>query len=136
MIAHARLWTDDQDRLCSTPPTTGRLLAAKGQDIPAPVADRYHLSTVDGEIRQNGKPALTPKSTPDALIADRDLWVAKGGVLLDETPKTGGVRLAVKGEKVPRGYVAMYNLIARNGKICQKAARRADNKMVAGAANK
>ena len=136
MIAHTRLWTDDKGRLCATPPLTGRLLAVKGQDIPAPVAARYHLSTVDGEVRQKGKSALTPKSTPDALVADRDLWVAKGGELLDEIPKTGGVRLAVAGEKVPRGYVVMFNLMEHNGKICQKAARKADNKMVAGAANK
>jgi len=136
MIANARLWLDDKDRLCSTPPTTGRLLAVKGQEIPAPVATRYNLSTVDGEILQKGKPAQTPKSTPDALIADRDLWVAKGGVLLDEIPVTGGVRLAVAGEKVPRGYVVMYGLVEHNGRICQKAVRATYNKMVAGAANK
>ena len=57
-------------------------------------------------------------------------------IYLDEIPDTGGVRLAVKGEKVPRGYVVMYNLRERNGRICQKAVRQAENKMVAGAANK
>lgn len=136
MLAHTRLWIDEKGRLCATPPSSGQLLATKGQDIPGHVADRYNLSTVDGEVLQNGKPALTPKSTPDALIADRDLWVQKGGKLLDETPETGGVRLAVKGERVPRGYVVMYNLMMRSGRVVQKAVRKAENKMVAGAANK
>ncbi len=104
------------------------LLATEGQRIHEKLVDAHGLQEKGGKIVQNGKAALTPKSTPDPLVADRTLWVDSDGVLTD-TPPAHGVKIADSGEKIPRGYVAMHNLSDRDGKIVQKAITKVENKM-------
>lgn len=118
MVTRERLWLDNKGQLCATPPVTGVLLAAPGQDIPAPIADEHQLSVgKGGAILQSGRPARRPKSSPDAIIADRSLWVTPEGELVDEPPAIGGVKLAEVGEKVPLGYVVAHKLSVKNGKV-------------------
>ena len=136
MIAHSTLWIDHKGRLCETPPMTGSLLAVAGNGIGPDMIAKHDLGIVDGKVGQHGKPALQPKSTPDPLFADRTLWCTSEGILVDDKPEKGGVKLAVAGEKIPRGYVIMHRLASRDGVIRQKSAPKADNKMVGGVPNK
>ena len=135
MTAHSRLWIDDQGRLCETPPTQGVLLATEGQRLSGRLIAEHDLEEKDGKIRQKGKAAATPKSTPDALIADRTLWVTSKGVLTDSSP-TKGIKIADKGEKIPRGYVVSHNLKETDGKIVQKSITKPENKMDSQGKNK
>lgn len=133
MVAHTRLWIDDSGKLTDAPPSRGVLVAKNGMEIPPAVAKRHGLSVIDGRVVQGGKPAATPKSTPDALIADRTLWVDADGVLSDSGP---GVKLADAGEKIPRGYQVEHKLFERDGRVEQKAAKRPADKAVKAPANK
>jgi len=128
MVAHARLWIDSKGRLCETPPSGGVLLATEGQRLSDRLIAAHGLEEKSGKVAQNGKAALTPKSTPDPLIADRTLWVDSAGTLTD-SPPAHGVKIADSGEKIPRGYVAMHNLRERDGVIVQKAITKVENKM-------
>jgi len=136
MVAHTRLWIEDNGQLTDAPPSRGVLLAPNGGDIPARFVERYHLSVVDGKVVQKGKPAKTPKSTPDPLIADRDLWVTSEGAVVEEKPSEGGNKIATNGEKISRGYVTMHNLISSDGKIVQKSIAKPKDKMMRRPPNK
>ena len=125
MVAHKRLWADSDGVLCDQPPSSGTLLAKQDADIPERFVRLYNLVERDGRVTQNGKAAISPETTPDALIADRDLWVTKAGVVVDKPPEATAVRVAVAGEKIARGYQAEHGLIARDGRVVQKGAPQA-----------
>ena len=135
MVAHSRLWIDTKGRLCETPPSGGVLLATEGQRLHDREIEAHGLEEKGGKVRQKGKAAARPQSTPDALIADRTLWVDSKGVLTD-TPPGHGVKIADKGEKIPRGYVVMHNLRDKDGVVAQKAVTKVDNKMDSQGKNK
>lgn len=135
MTAHSRLWIDSNGRLCETPPSGGVLLATEGQRLSSRLITAHGLEEKNGKVRQNGKAALSPKSTPDALIADRTLWIDVKGTLTDEPPPHG-VKIADKGERIPRGYVVMHNLSMKDKRVVQKAITKPDNKMDSQGKNK
>ena len=136
MVAHTRLWIDDDGKLTDAPPSRGVLIARNGGDIPERFIKTYHLSLFEGRVVQNGKPAKTPKSTPDALIADRALWVTKDGVVVDEKPAPDAVQIATAGEKIPRGYQVAHKLVIHEGRVVQKQAPKPVNKMAKAATTK
>lgn len=127
MKAHTRLWIDHRGILVDAPPSTGYLVAMNGQDVPQRFIDAYGLEMMDGKVVQRGKEAETPKSTPDALIADRDLFVTRKGELVDEKPEDG-IFITEKGAKVITEYVNAYNLEEQDGRIVQKEMPPAKNK--------
>lgn len=128
MKSHTALWIDIKGCLCDTPPSSGLKLAnMAGVEIPPHIARQYDLSMRDGMVVQNGKKPLSPKSTPDPLIADRDLWLTSEGKLADKEPEKG-IAIALKGEKIPSQYVHEHNLVDRGGKIGQKGRQKPDDK--------
>ncbi len=136
MVADRRLWIDRKGQLCDTAPSSGMVLAKKGADIFPRHVKEFHLDVVDGVVVQNGEAALSPESTPPALIADRVLFITKiTHKLVSKKPKDG-IKIADKGEKIPRTYVNEYNLVEVDGEIKQKSIPKAPNKAINSAPNK
>lgn len=136
MKAHTRLWIDHRGRLCDQPPTSGVMIATGGGDIAERFVRAHDLTVVDGKVVQRTRPTLSPDSTPEPLVADRLLYVTADGGLVDRKPKEGGVKIASKGEKIPRGYVTMHNLEVKDGKIIQKSIPKPPDKARRNAPNK
>lgn len=136
MVADRRLWIDQDGKLCEAPPSVGMVLAKKGADIFPRHVNEFHLDVVDGVVVQNGKAALSPESTPPALIADRTLFIEQGTHKLVSKKPTEGIKIADKGEKIPRTYVNEYNLSEVDGEIVQKSIPKAPNKAINSAPNK
>lgn len=136
MMADRRLWIDQDGKLCEMPPSVGMVLAKKGADIFPRHVKEFNLNVMGGVVMQDGEAALSPESTPPALIADRVLFIQQGThKLMSKKPKEG-IKIADKGEKIPRTYVNEYNLVEVDGKIEQKSIPKAPNKAINSAPNK
>ncbi len=136
MKSDRALWFDQKGRLCDRPPSTGLKLAnMAGVEIPPHIAKQYELIVKDGRILQRGKLPLSPKSTPDPLVADRDLWITREGELVDEEPEKG-ISIARRGDKIPSQYVSEHKLVEKGGKIEQKGAKKPEDKQKKKPANK
>lgn len=130
MKAHTLLWIDGKGRLCDAPPTAGIKIAAfVGDTIPEYIVKRHDLEVQGGKVVQKGHEALTPKSTPDALIADRTLYVNNDGELVESAP-AHGIKLADEGEVIATFYVVQHHLGIKDGKVVQKQKPKPDNKAV------
>ncbi len=137
MKADRRLWIDDKEQLTDTPPSRGILIAAKGADIFPRHIEAYNLSVIDGRVCQGGKPARSPKSSPDRLVAHRDLFITKEGELRVKPPGDRGFKIADKGDKIQIEYVQNYGLLVNEkGEVVQKKTPKAPNKQREAAPNK
>jgi len=139
MKADRPLWIDDKGRLCDAPPSSGiKIAGVAGFDIPQRFVDLYALDIKAGRVVQKGREPISPKSTPDAIVADRDLWIDSDGALSDDPiPEGSGIKIASKGEPVSSYYVKEHGLAEKDGQIVQtKAVKKAENKAVESAPNK
>lgn len=127
MIAHARLWIDDDGVLCDAPPSGGVMIATAGAEVPPRFVIEHRLTERDGKVVQQGHGTRHPKSKEAAIFADRQLYVGKDGVLSDVKP-VGGMAIAAEGEKISPHYVQAYNLTEKDGKVVQKRKPKTDNK--------
>lgn len=136
MKAHTILWIAAGGLLCDAPPTAGMKIAAfAGDEIPNDIVRLYGLEIVGGRVTQRGKDPQTPKSTPDALIADRALYINNAGQLVESAPAYG-IKIADEGDAIASFYVVQHKLEIKDGRVMQKKQTKAENKAVKDAPNK